>query len=207
MRRHAIAGLTLVIATAAFALPVGRAQDGRGLSPNFTARDFAERRAKIYDAIGPGAVALIQGAPTSAESPPFRQSNEFFYLSGVVAPQALLLMDGTSRRSTLYLPKQNARRATMEGEILSSADPAAAARLTGVEEVKTPDQLESDLRLRSGTAKAIYVPFAPAEGDSESPDGVRRRTAEAAADPWNGRISPEEHFRGLVKARAPALEI
>ena len=206
MRRHAIIGLTLVIATA-FAMPVSRAQDGRGLTKNFTVRDFAERRAKIYDAIGPGAVALIQGLPTTAESPPFRQSNEFFYVSGVVAPQALLLMDGTSRRSTLYLPKQNSRRATMEGAVLSSDDPAATAKVTGVEEVKSPDQLEADLRARAGTAKMIYVPFAPPEGDSESPDGVRRRTADAASDPWNGRISPEAHFRELLKARAPGLEI
>ena len=73
MRRQTIAGLTLVISTAWFALPAGRTQDGRGLTKHFTAREFAERRAKIYDAIGPGAVALIQGHPTSAESPPFRQ--------------------------------------------------------------------------------------------------------------------------------------
>jgi len=55
-------------------------------------------------------------------------------------------------------------------------------------------------------AKAIYVPFAPSEGSSESPDGARRRTQDAAADPWDGRISREAHLRELLKARAPGLE-
>jgi Xaa-Pro aminopeptidase len=39
------------------------------------------------------------------------------------------------------------------------------------------------------------------------PDGARRRTADAAADPWDGRISREAHLRDLLKARAPGLEI
>ena len=125
----------------------------------------------------------MQGLPSVHSSAIFRQSNEFFYVSGVVAPQALILMDGTAKRTTLYLPKQNASRAQTEGELLSSDDPAATARITGVDEVKSPDQLEADLKART-RAKAIYVPFAPTEGSSESPDGARRRTADVAADPW-----------------------
>ena len=50
------------------------------------------------------------------------------------------------------------------------------------------------------------MPYAPTEGSSESPDGARRRTADAAADPWDGRISRENHLRDLLKTRAPALE-
>jgi len=56
------------------------------------------------------------------------------------------------------------------------------------------------------TAKAIYVPYSPTEGSSESPDGARRRTADAAADPWDGRIGREGQLRELLKARAPGLE-
>jgi Xaa-Pro aminopeptidase len=126
------------------------------------------RRAKIYDAIGPDAVAVMQGLPSVHSSAIFRQSNEFFYVTGVVAPQALVLMDGATKKTTLYLPKQNASRAQTEGELLSSDDPANTARLTGVDEVKPPDQLEADLKART-RAKAVFVPFAPTEGSSESP--------------------------------------
>ena len=183
----------------------GHAQAGRAFTTNFTLQEFAARRARVYEAIGPQAVALIQGLPTVHSSAVFRQSNEFFYLSGVVAPQALLLMDGTSKRSTLYLPKQNASRAATEGELLSSDDPVKTAATTGVDEVKPPEQLLADLQARTA-ARTIYVPYAPTEGSSESPDGARRRTADAAADPWDGRVSREAHLRDLLKTRVPALE-
>lgn len=186
--------------------PVGRAQAGRAFTTNFSVQEFATRRAHIYEAIGPAAIALMQGLPTVHSSAIFRQSNEFFYVSGVVVPQAMLLMDGASKRSILYVPKQNASRAATEGELLSSDDPAATARITGIDEVKAPDQLEADLKARAG-AKVIYVPFAPTEGSSESPDGARRRTADAAADPWDGRISREAHLRDLIRARAPGIDI
>lgn len=186
--------------------PTGHAQAGRAFTTNFTLEEFAARRSKVYDAIGPDAVALIQGLPSVHSSTIFRQSNEFFYLSGVVVPQALLLMDGATRRSTLYVPKQNVSRASVEGDLLSSDDPAATARITGIDEVKSPDQLEADLKARTG-ATAIYVPFAPTEGASESPDGARRRTADAALDPWDARISREAHLRELLGERAPSLTV
>jgi Xaa-Pro aminopeptidase len=183
----------------------GSSQAGRAFTTNFTIQEFAARRAKIYEAIGPQAIAVMQGLPSVHSSAIFRQSNEFFYVSGVVAPQALLLMDGSAKKTTLYLPKQNTSRAATEGEVLSSDDPAKTASMTGVDEVKSPDQLAADLKART-SAKAIYVPFAPTEGSSESPDGARRRTADAAADPWDGRISRENQLRELLKAQVPGLE-
>jgi Xaa-Pro aminopeptidase len=199
-------GLLAATLIASVWIPSGRAQAGRAFTTNFTLKEFASRRAKIFDAIGPDAVAVMQGLPSVHSSAIFRQSNEFFYVTGVVAPQALVLMDGASKKTTLYLPKQNVSRAQTEGELLSSDDPANTARITGVDEVKPPDQLEADLKART-RAKTIFVPFAPTEGASESPDGARRRTADAAADPWDGRISREAHFRDLIRTRAPGLEI
>lgn len=181
------------------------AQAGRAFTSDFTTQEFAARRATIYDAIGRDGLALMQGLPTVHSSAVFRQSNEFYYVTGVVAPQALVLLDGAARRTILYLPRQDTRRAATEGELLSSDDPVKTASLIGVDEVKSPDQLLADLQARSA-AKAIYVPYSPSEGSSESPDGARRRTADAAADPWDGRIGRETQLRELLKARVPGLE-
>jgi Xaa-Pro aminopeptidase len=202
-------GSALVIAIGAgVAIPTGHAQAGRAFTTAFTLAEFAARRARVYDAIGPDGLALIQGLPSVHSSAIFRQSNEFYYLSGVVTPQAILLMDGTARRSILYVPKQNVSRAAVEGDLLSSDDPAATAQITGVDEVRSPDQLEADLKaLVEKSARTIHVPFAPTEGASESPDGARRRTADAAADPWDGRISRESHLRALLAARVPGADV
>ena len=180
------------------------AQAGRAFTTDFTTQEFAARRAKVYDAIGREAIALMQGLPSVHSSAVFRQSNEFYYIAGVVAPQALVLLDGAARRTILYLPKQDARRAAVEGDLLSSDDPVKTATITGVDEVRSTDRLLTDLTASS--AKIVYVPFAPTEGASESPDGARRRTLDAATDPWDGRISRENHLRVLLMSRAPALE-
>ncbi len=207
MKKQTAVGCFLVMALGiGVATPIGHAQAGRAFTTNFTLAEFAARRARVYDAIGPGSLALIQGLPSVHSSTIFRQSNEFYYLSGVVTPQAILLMDGTARRSILYVPKQNVSRAAVEGDLLSSDDPAATARITGVDEVRSPEQLEADLEARAD-AKAIFVPFAPTEGASESPDGARRRTADAAGDPWDGRISREAHLRAVLAARVPGLAL
>src|SRR5262245_31973145 len=158
-----LGGCAAATLVTALAVPLGWAQAGRTFTTNFTLKEFAARRAKIMDAIGPQAVAVMQGLPTVHSSAIFRQSNGFFYVSGVVAPQAVLLIDGTTKRSILYLPKQNSGRAATEGDLLSSDDPLTTRIITGVDEVKSPDQLEADLKVRS-TATSIYVPFAPTEG-------------------------------------------
>ena len=107
-KRILTAGLVAGLLLTAHA--IGSAQAGRAFTTDFTTQEFAARRAKVYDAIGRDGVALMQGLPSVHSSAVFRQSNEFYYLTGVVAPQALVLLDGATRRTILYLPK--AGRAT-----------------------------------------------------------------------------------------------
>jgi len=158
-RQRIAAVLAACGAAASMTATSGGAQAGRTFTTNFTVKEFADRRAKIYDAIGPDSVALMQGLPSVHSSAIFRQSNEFYYVSGVVVPQALLLMDGATRRSILYLPKQNVSRAAVEGDLLSSDDPAKTAATTGVDEVKSPDQLAADLQARG--VKLERLPLQP----------------------------------------------
>ena len=70
---------------------------------DFPPEEFAERRAKIFEAIGNDAHALLQGAPPVRGFEIFRQSNQFYYCCGVEVPQAYLLLAGEGRRATLYL--------------------------------------------------------------------------------------------------------
>ena len=65
---------------------------GQEERPHFTEKfdpsEFAERRNKVYDAIGVDAFAVVQGAPMPLGFQAFRQNNEFYYLSGIVSPYA-----------------------------------------------------------------------------------------------------------------------
>ena len=71
---------------------------------DFLPKEFSDRRAKVFDAIGDNALAVLQGAAPSGTFDIFRQANEFYYLCGVGVPYAYLLLDGKSRKTILYLP-------------------------------------------------------------------------------------------------------
>ena len=201
--RQRLLGTAAVLAALAAMGMSGLAQAGRPFTAAFPKEEFASRRLKVAEAIGPNAIALMQAAPTVHSSAIFRQSNEFFYLSGVGVPQAMLLIDGATKKTTLYLPKQDASRAAVEGALLSSDDPASASALTGADEVKALDTLKADLDARYKEGRRdLFVPFQPAEGSAESRDGATRRNNDAAADPWDGRISREAHLRVLLTMRA-----
>ena len=181
----------------------GRAQAGRPFTTAFPKEEFAARRLKVAEAIGAESIALMQAAPSVHSSAIFRQSNEFFYLTGVGVPQSMLLIDGATKKTTLYLPKGDASRAAVEGALLSSDDAAAAVALTGADDVKAPEALQADLSARYKEGRrTLFVPFQPAEGSAESRDGATRRNNDAAADPWDGRISREAHLRVLLTTRA-----
>ena len=199
-------GLTVVSVAVACLIAaeiIGVAQAGRPFTTAFPKEEFAARRLKVAEAIGADAVALMQAAPTVHSSAIFRQSNEFFYLTGVGVPQAMVLIDGATKKASLYLPKQDAARAAVEGELLSPDDAAAARALTGIDEVKPVEMLQTDLpaRYKDGR-RTLFVPFQPAEGSAESRDGATRRNNDAAADPWDGHIPREAHLRVLLTTRA-----
>ncbi|MEK7832538.1 MAG: aminopeptidase P N-terminal domain-containing protein, partial [Acidobacteriota bacterium] len=59
----------------------------------FPPEEYSARRAKLLAQIGDG-VAILQGTTERPGEQPLRQSNQFFYLCGVIEPRALLVIDG-----------------------------------------------------------------------------------------------------------------
>jgi len=105
------------------------------LQSDFTAEDFQARRTKIYAAIGDN-LAIIQGAE-DAQGDMFRQSNTFYYLSGLVIPSAYMLMDGQRRKTTLYLTHQDPIQKVNGGPKLSFEGRELVMKMTGI----TSDQV------------------------------------------------------------------
>ena len=112
---------------------------------DFPIEEFQARRERIYEAIGPDAVALLRGSAKSGGHDLFRQNNDFYYLCGVEVPHAYILLDGKSRTSALYLAHQSERLKVQEGEILSAENADRAQALTGVERVLPIESLAQAL--------------------------------------------------------------
>ena len=200
---------SLAVLVASLGVAAATAQDAAPFTSDFTPQEFASRRAKLMDAIGPDGVALVQGAGLGEAYARFRQSNDFYYLCGVEVPTAYLLIDGASRRSTLLLPHRNERRERMEGKLLSAEDAELVEKLTGIEDVAGLDLLGEQLARygRPGATRALYTPLAPAEGLSVSREGPLQAVGQAAADPFDGRPSREGALVRSLRERFPWLEI
>ncbi len=175
----------------------------------FPPEEFAQRRARIYEAIGPNALALLQGAPSPQGYVRFRQFNEFYYVCGVEVPHAYLLLDGSRKQATIYLPHRNERRERSEGKLLSAEDVELVQKLAGIENVAASDLLAEHLvgAARSASIRTIYAPLQPGEGFAMSRDLALRYNADVASDPFDGRTSRESHFVNLVKERFPMFEL
>src|SRR5262252_8351242 len=131
--------LLALFAVALFAQPVFSGSD------IFPPEEFAARRAKVMAKIGDG-VAIIQGTTERPGEQPLRQANQFFYISGVVEPRAILLIDGKTKRSTLFLNPRNERREkNMFGPGLYPGD--EAVKTTGIEAVLARDEFKAALEV------------------------------------------------------------
>ena len=165
----------------------------------FPPEEFAARRARVMAKIGDG-VAIMQGTTERPGEQPLRQANQFFYLTGVVEPRAILVIDGRSKRSTLFLNPRNARREDdMYGPGLSPGE--AAARITGIEAVLARDEFKTAVAPLDG--RAIFTPYRPEVlgcASASDPAALARATRN---DPWDGRGSREEAFLAHLKDAAP----
>ena len=96
-----------------------------------TSAPFAERRARVLEAMGPGVMLL----PAAAVFPrnndvehPFRQDSDLFYLTGFEEPESILLLTNqhAEERAVLFLRERDPERETWDGRRLGvEAAPAA----------------------------------------------------------------------------------
>jgi Xaa-Pro aminopeptidase len=193
------AALTAVLATVSAAQPVFTGTE------IFPPEEFAARRARVMAKIGDG-VAILQGTTERPGEQALRQNNQFFYLTGVVEPRAIVTIDGRTKKTTLYLqPKNERRESRMLGPALSPGPAAAAA--TGIDDVLPREEFARAVAAFGREARALYTPFRPevlGEASSSDPAALWRATK---ADPWDGRISREEQFVQRLKAEAPQAAI
>ncbi|BCS30853.1 Xaa-Pro aminopeptidase [Luteitalea sp. TBR-22] len=194
----------------AFVLATGAsAQERTREQTDFPREEFAARRTAVFERIGRNAIAVVQGAANVGAFARFRQSNEFYYLTGVEIPHAYLVLDGRNRRTSLYVPHRNEARERNEGKVLSAEDAPAIVASTGVDEVHGVELLAQHLSrpLIKTPVPQLYTPFSPAEGRVASRDEILTGTAGNVSDPWDGRPSREGVFLNHLRTRFPQFAL
>src|SRR3954470_1674833 len=201
MKRHLVlltsASFALVLATLAAQSPAGPPL----FSTMLPKEEFAARRAKLFEKIGEG-VAVLQGATETASYEKFRQSNQFYYLTGVPTPRAIAVLDGKAKSTTLYLLPTNEAMERSEGPLLGPG--AAAEQLTGIEHVLP--RAEFDKLVPALAGRTIYTTVRGETVLMGTPDRANAHTRARAADPWDLQGSREEYFKSKLAEKAPGAK-
>jgi Xaa-Pro aminopeptidase len=172
---------------------------------DFPPEEFRARWEKLFDSIGDDAVALVQGGPSARGFEYPRQSNNFYYLSGIETPHSYLWFDGRTREVALYLPPRNERLEQSEGRTLSADDEELVRKLTGVDEVRSTDEMAGGwlARMLGEEMPALYTPFRPAEYRAQSRYEIDVANANIVNDFWDGRAPREVTLINLLMSRSP----
>jgi Xaa-Pro aminopeptidase len=162
----------------------------------FPPGEFAARRAQVMAAIG-DAVAVVQGAVEKPAELAFRQSAQFFYLTGVEVPRAILVMDGRAKTSTLYIEPAGFRVRALGPSLTAGPE---AAKITGLDAVLPRDQLTAAVQAFGRDGRKFFTTFGMdvvGGGSRAEANGVETATKR---DPWDGR--PTRNDAWLEKLRA-----
>src|SRR3954464_13877650 len=171
----------------------------------FPPEEFAARRAGLVERIGDG-VAIVLGTPGPPGEMPFRQNSQFFYLTGVAEPRASVIIDGRTKKTTVFLQPRNDRRdASMYGPALAPG--TAPAKQLGVGAAVAATEFDAAITALAADGRAIYTPFAAEVLGSQSQGDPTRFWAANRQDPWDGRDSREAAFMAKLKTAAPRSEV
>ncbi|MGB2717680.1 MAG: aminopeptidase P family protein [Vicinamibacterales bacterium] len=187
---------------------------------DFPADEFRSRHARVFEQIGTNAVAVVQGMPQTQGFTLPRQHNTFYYLSGIETPGAYLLLDGRTKKATIYLPARNPRLEAAEGRVLSAEDVDLVKRISGVDDVRPVTEMvgtnwplvQAGVSSQAGgsrgsTAAAIYAEFSPPENLGQSRGELVAAETARANDFWDGAAPRHRRFVELLRSRHARSEI
>ena len=180
--------------------PVGTAGD---MWRYFTPEDFAGRRSAVMESIGDG-VAIFLGAELPEAFVRFRQDNNFYYLTGVEAPDAVLILDGRDQTSRLIIPDKTSGDIKEEARIEPGKE---AAELYKMDRVSARSNMTYILNQVLEGDRDVFLYLGPEEIAMMSPDGSAKLRRKRLDDPWDGRIPRETQFASLLKSRYPAIRV
>lgn len=170
----------------------------------FDKSEYAARRAKFMERI-PDGVAVILGAQPLTSYHYYYQNNDFFYLCGVEIPNAVLVIDGIQKETSLFF---TATERSLRNEGLSTDILKDPVGVTGVDRVLKLEELEPFLAALAAKTKVLYTPFSPEELMRECTREKMRTLQRIMVDnPWDGRKTREMQFVARLQEKFPGLDV
>jgi Xaa-Pro aminopeptidase len=169
----------------------------------FKPEDFAARRQKVIDYIGDG-LAIFQGASLPEPYIKFRQDNNFYYLTGVEIPDAVLVINGKSKKSILFIPDHIPEDIKVEARIKANAEDTKTYKL---DMILPKPELTGYLGYFAGQSVPFYCQTEAAELMEMTRDRSQMYWIDRINDPWDGRVSREQVFINKLKERYSTVTV
>ena len=170
---------------------------------SFTPEDFEKRRERVMEEIGEG-IAILQGAELTESYTKFRQDNNFYYLTGVEVPDAVLVLNGKTKRSTLLVPEHISNDIKKEARIIPGVESAEMYKLSNV---MSKTMLVRLMQYFASNNQDFYLVSTPEETAEMSRDRCMEIRSARMNNPFDGRISKEANFISNISDNFPAVAI
>src|SRR3954452_14566250 len=151
------------------------------------AADLTARRKAVMEQIGEHGILILYAAePRNYANDvewPFRQENDFFYLTGLTQPGAtLVIAPGAGKmREMIFLPPSDPARESWTGHLIT---PPEAREISGIQEVRDAGQLNSLLATLFPRARAVLMPAGATGGGGGRGGRGGAATDGEATGPW-----------------------
>lgn len=120
----------------------------------FNKGEFVARRAKLFEKIPDGLVVLF-GAKGQHYPVKFRQSPDFYYLTGVEEPGAVLVLVGSNKSSFLFVPRRSEPQIRADGPGIWQME--KREEVYGLTRVQPIEEFLPMLQFFPSRAKKLYM--------------------------------------------------
>lgn len=156
LRRRANAGFIVLALCLTF---VAVADAALAAGKDFDKAEFAARRARLLERIAADGIAVIPAAGENVHAVKFRQSPDFYYLTGIEEPGAVLVLVGAQKQSIVFARQRSPVKVMVEGAgLLDAGNPAEAYGLTQVQNIQS---LIPFFNTAAKNARRLYVSLTP----------------------------------------------
>jgi Xaa-Pro aminopeptidase len=186
----------------AFSLPAAaQYTDMQALTDLGGPKEFERRRQAVAEEMKEG-VLLLFARQLEPEAEHYREDNDFYYLTGIADPGAVLLLDAKSKQAVLFEPIQAPRKKQVYGPNVLSLSQPEQAKL-GFPVTRPVADLDSVLATPLGSGGALWLRLS----FPDKADGARVETGRDHADeysfPYHAGLALDRNVIEQLRSRYP----
>lgn len=169
----------------------------------FDSSEFAARRAKLFGQIADG-VAVVLAADPHVQPVKFRQAPDFYYLTGIEEPGAVLLLVGRTRESFVFARQREPWELSVEGPGL--LDAKNAAETYGLTNVAPLEAFARAFEAAAKGARRLYVPLSPPDSLQMARQEIVMHERKVGSNPLYKYTPTYAQAVARLREMQPALE-